>query len=182
MISSRRRAALSAVCGLTACGLAAATPWAAAATDDRVVITLTGDIPVRCSIENAGAAERQVDLSRSGSGAYDFEIDCNAPMSVTLRGRSGAFVNTSGAQHSAQFTNRVEYVADFVVDLPEGGADVVVVPESPGSALLGGVQRATEEPPYETTGTLRVRWSRDAARLVAGGYAETFTITVEGAL
>lgn len=165
-----------------AVAFAAAGPAAA----DRLVVTAQGNVASSCSIAKASDFGA-VNLAAGGSTQATATVNCNTGFRINAQSTNGAL--KSGTTAAASFVNSNSYT--LAVSVPvESGAPAAA---SCGSATLLAGQAGCALSPANTTGlssggrpaigrtaTLTLSWTPPTlpARLMAGQYSDTITVTI----
>ncbi len=158
--------------------LALAAAGQTASAGDQLKLKLIGQLPETCELVDIGSeVRRQIDLSTSGSDTLDFEIDCNQPVTVTLRSENGALVNQNPAFRSlsdgAQWIAEVPYVATISVDRVglRGQAD--------SRDMNGrGVSFSSRQIPFDSPASVTLAWRQVGPNLLSGNYGDVVRVTV----
>ncbi len=174
------------VCALVT-GLALASSsvaTAASRASDRVILTLTGEIPVKCeftagaSLSLAFATDVRAGASRSAS----FGVDCNVPYEVRARSLNGALV-TGATRVGPGMAAAIPY--DLSVEIPTTTGAPVRIDQCASAALKAdgrsGCARAHSGKGVSLAqaSELTVTLNPDAGRmLVRGDYADVITMEI----
>lgn len=154
------------------------------AIGDTLSVTATGTIASSCSIA-VKAAFPGVSLAASGSVAASADIGCNAKFKLNATSTSGS-IKASGTAATG-FTNAVPYSLTVSVPIDQGGT---ISATCPATQLVAG-QSACALSPLNSTGlssvngtalsqvaSLTATWTLPTAKLVAGAYADTITLSI----
>lgn len=150
---------------------------------DSVAIPVSGTIVGGCGLtlaSNFAAAS----LASSGSTQATASVDCNTAFTIHATSSNGTLKNVRTAPTG--FANVQPYSLTFTVPLNAGGSASATCPAaslvagqascslSPAAAgLASGTSSATAK-----TATLTAQWVLGAARLLAGAYQDTLTISI----
>jgi len=158
---------------------------AAPASADVVTVTAQGTIPSSCGLTLQsvfGAANLNADGSINASAS----VNCNTPYRIRASSANGSLKSATPAP--AQFGNSLSYGLSVTVPLDAGGqisatcgsaalvsgASSCALSPASASGLSSGTGTSTSK-----TAALALQWTLPtAARLVAGSYSDTITITI----
>lgn len=175
--------AISGIRAFICCFVLGAGSIAMPAEADSVAIPVSGTIVGGCGLfqaSNFAAAS----LATSGSTQATASVDCNTAFTIHALSSNGTLRNVKSA--TAGFVNVQPYSLTFSVPLNTGGTASATCPAaslvagqascvlSPAAAgLSSGTSSATAK-----TATLTAQWMLGTARLIAGAYQDTLTISI----
>jgi hypothetical protein len=188
------RVAFLGIVAVLAPGLAYAGSSASGSGRDAVItLDLTGRVPAHCGFKSQPASSVEVgDLTRSGSVAIPFRLDCNSNFAVKISSANGGLRPASEGRQPHRpapsgFVDNLAYDLDLNVDTDKGPvADHCKASElasGDGCRAAGGghFRGLTSEGgvAIDRQGGLVLNWAAPAGHLVAGRYEDTITVTVE---
>ena len=149
-------------------------------------IDLVGTIASRCDLTSSDLVLDRVDLMQAGEMRAGFRLDCNAPFTLRVRSREGAFVNSApapGIRASADYELAVDVTTDGgrrdlgwcdAADLVGGASGSCVF------APQGGGWSSGEDTAIDKVGTVRLRWTdENRSAPLFGDYRDTITIELK---
>jgi len=156
-------------------------------------LSLVGHIRSHCGFASMPPASANLnDLSQSGSLELDFKLDCNAGFAVAVASSNGGLKRSSGAGGGDINVNGFATALDYDIGLAYQTDLGTVSAHCPASTLSAGSPTCAfygagasqglssgDGVAVDAPGSLTLKWQPPAhARLVAGNYKDTITITV----
>lgn len=151
-----------------------------------LTLTLEGEVAPSCAVEFANGTLSLGDtLPAALDGTASFSVDCNAPFEYALGSANGALghdASTALATGSDAMGDSVPYTATITIPLEDGAptqiADVCASADLTGATPACSFTDSGTAVAIDETGTLRVTTTAASEPLLAGGYADTLTLTV----
>jgi hypothetical protein len=173
---------------LALCGVCSLTALAAG----KVSVRLEGDVAPECDIAGAAAGGTATlgipldvgDVSRPGSKAYGFSLNCNAPFTYRLEAQYGALIHAAATGASVPNANTA-IAYDVAILIPTDGPPID--DRCSGESIRAG----TVSCPFSTSGNsialgsqarITITWRPPGSMPLAGAYVERLTVTVATSL
>jgi hypothetical protein len=151
-----------------------------AAADDRSVsITLTGQLPPKCVLNNPNPAVDLGQLGQKGSASVFFSLSCNAGFHFALKSQNGGLLQT-GVQAAPPFVALIPYT----VSLHLGAKRISELHRCHSSAMAAllpscsGFAGANIQDTSSQNASLRLSWDFSGSVPLSGTFRDTLLLTV----